>query len=84
MSEIAEPLARESVIDPFPDGSEQKIHRMYQRRKALFVRLAEDELRAEHRRLADKDGIPTRLLLGTNRFRAAARGKRSPSTWPRD
>lgn len=52
MSQIDEPLAREYVIDPFPGGIEQKIHQMCQRRKALFNKLAEDELQAEQERLA--------------------------------
>lgn len=60
MSQIDEPLAREYVIDPFPGGIEQKIHQMCQRRKALFARLAQDELDAEQQRLAatdDDEGI---------------------------
>ena len=61
MSQIDEPLAREYVIDPFPGGIERKIHQMCQRRKAIFCKLAEDELQAEHDRIvqadsADKDG----------------------------
>jgi hypothetical protein len=55
MSEIDEPLAREYVLDPFPGGIERKIHQMCQRRKALFARLAEDELHAEQERLAGSD-----------------------------
>jgi hypothetical protein len=55
MSQIDEPLAREYVIDPFPEGIEQKIHLLCQRRKTLFAKLAEDELKAERERLA-KDG----------------------------
>lgn len=56
MSQIDEPLAREYVIDPFPGGIEHKIHQMCQRRKALFSKLAEDELQAEQDRIAkDKD-----------------------------
>ena len=55
MSQIDEPLAREYVLDPFPGGIERKIHQMCQRRKALFARLAEDELHAEHERLAGSD-----------------------------
>jgi len=57
MSQIDEPLAREYVIDPFPDGIEAKIHQMCQRRKALFHKLAEDELQSERERLAAKDGV---------------------------
>ncbi|HWB48420.1 MAG TPA: hypothetical protein VG651_04865 [Stellaceae bacterium] len=53
MSQIDEPLAREYVIDPFPGGIEQKIHRMCQRRKALYDKLAEEELRAEQARIAN-------------------------------
>jgi hypothetical protein len=52
MSQIDEPLAREYVLDPFPGGIEQRIHRLCQRRKALFDKLAADELRAEEERLA--------------------------------
>jgi len=55
MSEIDEPLAREYVLDPFPGGIERKIHQMCQRRRALFNRLAEDELHAEEERLAGAD-----------------------------
>ena len=55
MSQIDEPLAREYVLDPFPDGIEQKIHQMCQRRRALFARLVESELGAEQRRIATKD-----------------------------
>jgi hypothetical protein len=53
MSQIDEPLAREYVIDPFPGGIEHKIHQMCERRKALFSKLAEDELQAEQERLAN-------------------------------
>jgi hypothetical protein len=56
MSEIDEPLTREYVLDPFPGGIERKIHQMCQRRRALFSRLAEDELHAEQERLAGADG----------------------------
>jgi hypothetical protein len=52
MSQIDEPLAREYVLDPFPGGIEAKIHQMCLRRKALFDRLAENELEAEQKRLA--------------------------------
>ena len=52
MSQIDEPLAREYVLDPFPGGIEQRIHRLCQRRKMLFDKLAADELRAEEERLA--------------------------------
>jgi hypothetical protein len=52
MSQIDEPLAREYVLDPFPGGIERKIHQMCQRRKALFDRLAKDELDAERERIA--------------------------------
>jgi hypothetical protein len=55
MSQIDEPMAREYVIDPFPGGIEQKIHQMCQRRKAIFHKLAEDELHAEQERLAGKE-----------------------------
>ena len=55
MSQIDEPLAREYVIDPFPEGIEQKIHLLCQRRKALFSKVAEDELQAERERLAKDD-----------------------------
>lgn len=55
MSQIDEPLAREYVLDPFPGGIEEKIRQMCLRRKALFARLVEDELRAEQQRLVDKD-----------------------------
>lgn len=55
MSQIDEPLAREYVLDPFPGGIEQKIRRMCERRKALFARLVQDELRAEQKRLAAED-----------------------------
>jgi hypothetical protein len=55
MSQIDEPLAREYVIDPFPGGIEQKIRQMCQRRKAIFSKLAEDELQAERERLASAD-----------------------------
>jgi hypothetical protein len=55
MSQIDEPLAREYVLDPFPGGIERKIHQMCQRRKALFHKLAEDELHAEQERLSGKD-----------------------------
>ena len=55
MSQIDEPLAREYVIDPFPGGIEQKIHQMCQRRKALYTKLAEDELQAEQERIAGKE-----------------------------
>ncbi|HWD57216.1 MAG TPA: hypothetical protein VG308_02990 [Stellaceae bacterium] len=58
MSQIDEPLAREYVIDPFPGGIEQKIHQMCLRRKALFQRLAKDELDAEQERLADHADKP--------------------------
>jgi hypothetical protein len=53
MSQIDEPLAREYVIDPFPGGIERKIHQMCERRKALFSKLAEDELQAEQQRIAE-------------------------------
>jgi hypothetical protein len=53
MSQIDEPLAREYVIDPFPGGIEKKIHQMCERRKALFTKLAEDELQAEQQRIAE-------------------------------
>ena len=52
MSQIDEPLAREYVLDPFPGGIERKIHQMCKRRKAIFSKLAEDELQAERERLA--------------------------------
>jgi hypothetical protein len=55
MSQIDESLAREYVIDPFPGGIEHKIHQMCERRKALFNKLAEDELQAERRRLENAD-----------------------------
>ena len=55
MSQIDEPLAREYVIDPFPGGIERKIHQMCQRRKALFHKVAEDELQAEQERLASPE-----------------------------
>ena len=55
MSQIDEPLAREYVIDPFPGGIERKIHQMCERRKAIFHRLAEDELQAEQERIAGSD-----------------------------
>jgi hypothetical protein len=55
MSQIDEPLAREHVLDPFPGGIERKIHQMCQRRKALFNKLAEDELQAEQERITAKD-----------------------------
>ena len=54
MSQIDEPLAREYVIDPFPGGIEKKIHQMCERRKALFTKLAEDELQAEQQRIAEE------------------------------
>jgi hypothetical protein len=53
MSQIDEPLAREYVIDPFPGSIERKIHQMCERRKALFSKLAEDELEAEQQRIAE-------------------------------
>ena len=56
LGQIDEPLAREYVIDPFPGGIEQKIRQMCQRRKAIFSKLAEDELQAERERLASADG----------------------------
>jgi hypothetical protein len=56
MSEIDEPLAREYLIDPFPGGIEQKIRQMCLRRKALFGKLAEDELQAEQDRITCGDG----------------------------
>lgn len=59
MSQIDEPLAREYVLDPFPDGIERKIQKMCQRRKALFARLAEDELQAEQKRLAGEEDDDT-------------------------
>jgi hypothetical protein len=52
MSQIDEPLAREYVLDPFPGGIERKIHQMCKRRRAIFSKLAEDELQAERERLA--------------------------------
>ena len=55
MSQIDEPLAREYVIDPFPGGIERKIHQMCQRRKAIFHKVAEDELLAEQERLSARD-----------------------------
>jgi hypothetical protein len=55
MSQIDEPLAREYVIDPFPGGIERKIHQMCERRKALFHKLAEDELQAEQERIAQDE-----------------------------
>jgi hypothetical protein len=55
MSQIDEPLAREYVLDPFPGGIEQKIHQLCRRRKALFDKLAENELQAERKRLAAGD-----------------------------
>ena len=54
MSQIDEPLAREYVLDPFPGGIERKIHQMCERRRALFSRLAEDELLAEQERIASQ------------------------------
>jgi hypothetical protein len=51
-------LAREYVLDPFPGGIEQRIHRLCQRRKMLFDKLAADELRAEEERLASGDTEP--------------------------
>jgi hypothetical protein len=60
MSQIDEPLAREYVLDPFPEGIERKIHQMCQRRKALFQKLAEDELRVEQQRLAGEDNDSSR------------------------
>jgi hypothetical protein len=65
MSQIDEPLAREYVLDPFPEGIERKIHQMCQRRKALFQKLAEDELRVEQQRLAGEDNDSSRWLGGT-------------------
>jgi len=55
MSQIDEPLAREYVIDPFPGGIEQKIHQMCERRKAIFHKLAENELQAEQEHIAGKE-----------------------------
>jgi hypothetical protein len=55
MSQIDEPLAPEYVIDPFPGGIERKIHQMCERRKALFHKLAEDELQAEQERIAQDE-----------------------------
>ena len=55
LSQIDEPLAREYCIDPFPGGIERKIHQMCQRRKAIFNKLAEDELQAEQDRLAGSE-----------------------------
>jgi hypothetical protein len=55
MSQIDEPLAPEYVLDPFPGGIERKIHQMCQRRKALFLRLIQDELTAEQERFASTD-----------------------------
>jgi hypothetical protein len=55
MSQIDEPLAREYVIDPFPGGIERKIHQMCERRKALFHKLAEDDLQAEQERIAQDE-----------------------------
>ena len=55
LSQIDEPLAREYCIDPFPGGIERKIHQMCQRRKAIFSKLAEDELQAEQDRLAGSE-----------------------------
>jgi hypothetical protein len=60
MSQIDEPLAREYVLDPFPGGIEQRIHRLCQRRKMLFDKLAADELHAEEKRLASGDPDPKR------------------------
>jgi len=54
LSKIDEPLAREYMLDPFPDGIEQKIRQMCRRRQALFARLAQEELRAESERLNDE------------------------------
>jgi hypothetical protein len=58
MSQIDEPLAREYVLDPFPGGIEQRIHRLCERRKTLFDKLAADELRAEEERLAGDEADP--------------------------
>ena len=58
MSQIDEPLAREYVMDPHPDGLERKIHKLCQRRKALFHKLAATELQAEQDRLAQMDDDP--------------------------
>ena len=58
MSQIDEPLAREYLLDPFPDGIEKRIHRLCQRRKTLFDKVAADELRAEEERLASGDIDP--------------------------
>jgi hypothetical protein len=55
MSRIDEPLAREYVLDPFPGGIEQKIHRLCRRRKAIFDKVVADELRAEQERIATGD-----------------------------
>jgi hypothetical protein len=51
MGQLDEPLAREYVIAG-AGGIEQKIHRMCERRKMLFSKLAEHELQAEQARIA--------------------------------
>ena len=58
MSQIDEPLSREYVLDPFPGGIEQRIHRLCERRKMLFEKVVADELQAEEKRLAGSDIRP--------------------------
>jgi len=51
LGQLDEPLAREYVLDPFPDGIEERIHRLCQRRRTVYARLAADELQAQRQRI---------------------------------
>ncbi len=53
LGQIDEPLSREYMLNPFPGGIEQRIHRLCRRRRVLFDKLAAAELRAEADGLVD-------------------------------
>lgn len=55
LGELDEPLAREYVLDPFPDGIEQRIRQLCQRRKSVYARLAADELQGQRQRIAQAE-----------------------------
>ena len=51
LGQLDEPMAREYVLDPFPGGIEHRIRQMCQRRKAVYAKLAADELQAQRDRV---------------------------------
>jgi hypothetical protein len=52
LGQLDEPLAREYVLDPFPDGIEERIHQLCRRRRTVYTRLAADELQEQRQRIA--------------------------------